>query len=96
MEAGHTFGQLTTPGPGSFYMSLDKWECQRRALSLFQIQIGGVTGVCRWDDVCGFLGFFHSVLGVDTPSRGDIEFFFPHLDALPVERTLAASQRTLV
>ncbi|CAE7312691.1 AK1 [Symbiodinium sp. CCMP2592] len=35
-------------GKGSFYMSLDKWECQR-----------------------------------------DIEFFFPHLDALPVERTLA-------
>eukprot|EP00437_Effrenium_voratum_P048713 CAMPEP_0181525952 /NCGR_PEP_ID=MMETSP1110-20121109/69233_1 /TAXON_ID=174948 /ORGANISM="Symbiodinium sp., Strain CCMP421" /LENGTH=1445 /DNA_ID=CAMNT_0023656773 /DNA_START=54 /DNA_END=4392 /DNA_ORIENTATION=- len=35
-------------GKGSFYMSMDKWECQR-----------------------------------------DIEFFFPHLDALPVERTLA-------
>eukprot|EP00434_Breviolum_minutum_P041572 symbB.v1.2.036982.t1/scaffold5347.1/size28218/4 len=35
-------------GKGSFYMSLDKWECQR-----------------------------------------DMEFFFPHLDALPVERTLA-------
>lgn len=35
-------------GKGSFYMSLDKWECQR-----------------------------------------DMEFFFPHLDALPVERALA-------
>lgn len=35
-------------GKGSFYMSLDKWECQR-----------------------------------------DMEFFFPHLDSLPVERALA-------
>eukprot|EP00440_Ansanella_granifera_P026489 gb/GFBE01028772.1/.p1 GENE.gb/GFBE01028772.1/~~gb/GFBE01028772.1/.p1 ORF type:complete len:586 (+),score=181.62 gb/GFBE01028772.1/:1-1758(+) len=35
-------------GKGSFYISMNKWECKR-----------------------------------------DIEFFFPHLDALPVERTLA-------
>mmetsp|Transcript_8490 Transcript_8490/g.20114 ORF Transcript_8490/g.20114 Transcript_8490/m.20114 type:complete len:1467 (+) Transcript_8490:60-4460(+) len=41
-------GLEETYGKGSFYMSLDKWECQR-----------------------------------------DIEFFFPHLDALPVERTIA-------
>eukprot|EP00913_Durusdinium_trenchii_P026721 g25068.t1 len=47
-KVGRMLGLEELYGTGSFYMSLDKWECQR-----------------------------------------DIEFFFPHLDALPVERTLA-------
>ena len=42
------------------------------------------------------VGFVHGCISDDvsrraSASQGDIEFFFPHLDALPVERTLAVS-----
>lgn len=37
-------------------------------------------------------GQFHSMVSGASPNGpGDMEFFFPHLDALPVERTLAVT-----
>ena len=84
-------------------MSLDKWECQRHWAFLATLRVPATLLRVLFPNMLqSILSKQHGELRKNpfqclraAPSskfrnEGDIEFFFPHLDALPVERTLAA------